>query len=161
VGGTKKANFRAMYSAVTPAGLHGTSRRLDIISDALWKAFIPLFSFSPSYKPQPSTRKYSISISLVISDDSFSISHLTRLVSVAALLSRYSPSTHPRLTLCPGLLSHVPALPSSDQLYLAKFCTDRAIYSASEVDNLPYHHIRPLLDITRRGQSISLVYPFP
>jgi hypothetical protein len=36
----------------------------------------------------------------------------TRLVSVAALLRRYSPSPHPLLRL----LSHVPALPSSDQL---------------------------------------------
>jgi hypothetical protein len=47
-----------------------------------------------------------------VSDDISSNSLLTRLVSVAALLRRYSPSPHPLLRL----LSHVPALPSSDQL---------------------------------------------
>jgi len=41
-----------------------------------------------------------------VSDDNFTISLPTRLVSVAALLKRYSPSPHPLLRL----LSHVPAL---------------------------------------------------
>jgi len=46
-----------------------------------------------------------------ISDDISSHSLPTRLVSVAALLRRYSPSPHPLLRL----LSHVPALASSNQ----------------------------------------------
>jgi hypothetical protein len=55
-----------------------------------------------------------------VSDDNFAISLPTRLVSVAALLRRYSPSPHPLLRL----LSHVPALASSDQSYLrAKLST--------------------------------------
>jgi hypothetical protein len=49
-------------------------------------------------------------IILVISDDTFAISLRTRLVSIAALLRRYSPSPHPLLRL----LSHVPALPPSN-----------------------------------------------
>jgi hypothetical protein len=49
-----------------------------------------------------------------ISDDISSHSLPTRLVSVAALLRRYSPSPHPLLRL----LSHVPALASSNQSYL-------------------------------------------
>jgi hypothetical protein len=44
-------------------------------------------------------------------DDISSHSLPTRLVRIAALLRRYSPSPHPLLRL----LSHVPALPSSDQ----------------------------------------------
>jgi hypothetical protein len=46
-----------------------------------------------------------------VSDDNSSHSLPTRLVSVAALLRRYSPSPQPLLRL----LSDVPALPSSDQ----------------------------------------------
>jgi hypothetical protein len=45
-------------------------------------------------------------ISLVISDDISTHSFRTRLVSVAALLRRYSPSPHPLLRL----LGHIPAL---------------------------------------------------
>jgi hypothetical protein len=44
----------------------------------------------------------------VITDDNFAISLPSRLVTVAALLRRYSPSLHPQLRL----LSHVPALAS-------------------------------------------------
>jgi hypothetical protein len=54
-------------------------------------------------------------IILVISDDISSISHLTWVVCVAALLQTLltlvSPSPHPLLRL----LSHFPTLPSSDQ----------------------------------------------
>jgi hypothetical protein len=42
--------------------------------------------------------------------DSYLSSLLTRFVSIAALIRRYSPSAHPLLRL----LSHVPAIPSSD-----------------------------------------------
>jgi hypothetical protein len=49
-------------------------------------------------------------ITIVISDDTFSNSLRMQLVSVAALLRRYSPSPHPLLKL----LSHVSALPSSN-----------------------------------------------
>jgi hypothetical protein len=48
-------------------------------------------------------------ITLVISDDTFSFSLRIRLVSIAALLTRYSPSPYPLLRL----LSHVPALASN------------------------------------------------
>ena len=42
--------------------------------------------------------------------DSYLSSILTRFVSIAALIRRYSPSAH----LLLRLLSHVPAIPSSD-----------------------------------------------
>jgi hypothetical protein len=45
-----------------------------------------------------------------VSDDNFALSLPTRLVSVAALLRRYSPSPHPLLRL----LSHIPALAYSN-----------------------------------------------
>jgi hypothetical protein len=45
----------------------------------------------------------------VILDDTFSILLRTRLVSIAALLKRYSPLPYPLLKL----LSHIPALPSN------------------------------------------------
>jgi hypothetical protein len=48
---------------------------------------------------------------LEVSDDISSHSLLTRLISVAALLRRYSPLSHPLLRL----LSHIPALASSSQ----------------------------------------------
>lgn len=55
-----------------------------------------------------------------VSDDISSNSLPTRLVSVAALLRRYSPSPHPLLRL----LGHVPALPSINQPWFRLlFCT--------------------------------------
>jgi len=56
---------------------------------------------------QQNQRKKKLSlIYLVILDDNFAISCLTWLVSIAALVRHYSPSTHPLLRL----LSHVFAL---------------------------------------------------
>ena len=50
-------------------------------------------------------------IHVEVSADSFAISLPMRLVSVAALLRRYSPSPHPLLRL----LSHVPTLAYNNQ----------------------------------------------
>lgn len=52
------------------------------------------------------TARGTVRFSAEVSDDTFSILLQMRLVSVAALLRRYSPSPHPLRRL----LSHVPAL---------------------------------------------------
>jgi hypothetical protein len=68
-------------------------------------------------------------IMMVISDDTFAIPLRTRLVSIAALLRRYSPSPHPLLRL----LSHVPALPPSNSSllfsYMRKLVSFTRLYS--------------------------------
>jgi len=63
-----------------------------------------------------------VRISLEVSDDSCSHPLPTRSVSVAPLLRRYSPSPHPRLTLCSGVLSHVTALVFGDESFFILIC---------------------------------------
>jgi hypothetical protein len=73
----------------------------------------PLFSFSRSCKPHPSSQKYSIIISLVTSDDSF-LSHFAsntvsqRHRSAQPLLTLDSPSAHAYS------VTSLPSLPVTD-----------------------------------------------